>query len=330
MVYTRYMITKEELQGKKIIIRADLDVPIKGGQVENTFRLESILPTIELSLKHAHRTLLIGHMGRPEGEDPAFSLAPVQQWLKRRLNQDIPLITSGFSPGEWWTGEHSISLLENLRFFPGENAQDRGFASDISSGADIYIYEAFASYHSCASMRIIPEIVPTVTGIRFDLEAATLSKVTQNPAHPTLLIASGAKADKLKIIESLTPRFDSVLLGGKFARPEHLMSDGLDLNQPGIDSFIQAISQAQTIVLNGPLGKYEDHEHDKATRAIFQALKDSRSFTVMGGGDTLAAIPALGFDYADFSFVSTGGGAMLEFLASSTHPLLEVLKSVKR
>jgi len=116
------------------------------------------------------------------------------------------------------------------------------------------------------------------------------------------------------------------LLGGKFAIPEHLTSDGLDLNEEAISLFKKAISEAKTIVLNGPLGYYEDGIHAKATQEVLEALKNSQNTTVLGGGDTISAISALGFKYSDFGFVSTGGGAMLEFLATGTHPLLLVLK----
>jgi len=324
------MFTSDQIKGKNVLIRADLDVPVKDGRVENSFRMEAILPTINFSLQNARRTLLIGHMGRPEGIDPSLSLAPVQEWLKTRLNRDIPLIPSGFSPGEWWTGESPLSLLDNLRFSTGEESEDREFASQIASGADLYIYEAFATYRPCASMRIVPELLPTQPGFQFEKEVLVLTKAASNPEHPTLLLASGAKTDKLEIIKQVTPRFDRVLLGGKLAEPQFLTVDGLDLNDGAINFFLSEIAKAKTIVMNGPLGYYEDGLHSKATLAILRALKDASAFTILGGGDTLSAIPSLGFEYSDYGFVSTGGGAMLEFLATLTHPLLEVLKLAKK
>ena len=330
LVYTISMLTSEQLKNKKVIIRADLDVPVKDGRVENDYRLEALLPTIGFCLENARHTLLIGHMGRPEGKDPSLSLAPVQEWLKSRLNRDIPFIPSGFSPGEWWTGDFPLSLLENLRFDPGEEKEDREFASRIATGADIYIYEAFSTYRPCASMRIIPELVPTYTGLRFDKEVTTLAKVLERPEHPTLLIVSGAKTDKLEIIDRLRPHFDRVLLGGKLAQPQFLTVDGLDLNDGAISLFSQEIAKAKMIVFNAPPGVYEDGIHAKGTKSLLLSLKDSSAFTILGGGDTLAAIPSLGFAYTDYGFVSTGGGAMLEYLATGTHPLLEVLKSLKK
>ncbi len=321
------MLTAQELQGKNILLRADLDVPIKDGRVENNFRLEALLPTLKLCLENAHRTCIIGHLGRPEGQDSNFSLAPVQEELKRLMNQEIGFLVSGFSPGECWTGEFPLTLMENLRFDPREESISREFAEQLCQGADLYIYEAFASYRPSTSLHKIPEVLPTRTGLQFDREVVTLKKLLNEPVHPTLLLASGAKPDKLEMIQQISSKFDNVLLGGKFAPQAQLTPDGLDLNEETTSLFKNAIYEAKTVVLNGPLGVYEDGVHAKATIEVFQALKTSSAFTVLGGGDTLAAIPDLGFSYSDFGFVSTGGGAMLDFLVTNTHPLLDILKN---
>ncbi len=320
------MITAEEIKGKNILLRADLDVPVAEGRVGNTYRLEALLPTLRFCLENAHRTCLIGHLGRPEAKDAHFSLLPVQEELKRLIKQDIHFIVSGFSTGECWTGESPLSLMENLRFDSREESINRAFAEELSQGADIYVYDAFANYRPCTSLQTIPEVLPTRTGLQFDREVSTLKNLLEAPAHPTLLLASGAKQDKLEIIRTISPLFDQVILGGKFAQPQELTPDGFDVNAETTALFLQAISEAKTIVMNGPLGLYEDGVHAKATKEVLQALKDSPAFTILGGGDTLSAISELGFDYADFGFVSTGGGAMLDFLATGTHPLLEILK----
>jgi phosphoglycerate kinase len=323
------MITKEIIQNKKVLLRADLDISLKNGMVEDDYRLRALLPTIKLCLEQAQKTVIIGHLGRPEGADPSLSLAPVQESLKRLLNQDIPLLPSGISPGERWTGETPIVLQENLRFDTREEKLDRGFAKELAEGADIYIYEAFAAYRPCASMSLIPEVLPTFTGFRFDEEVKALQNILLSPLHPTLLLASGAKLDKLEMIKSIGSKFDKVLLGGVFANKEDRTEDGLDLNDEAISLFLGEIQKAKTIVLNGPLGAYEDGIHDKATRVIFQAILASKAISVIGGGDTLTAISSLGFSNAPFSFISTGGGAMLDFLNLGTHPLLEILKNAK-
>jgi len=323
------MFTKETIHNKNVLLRADLDVTLKDGRVANDYRLQALLPTIKLCLEHATKTVIVGHLGRPEGADPAFSLTPVKDSLKSLLNQDIPLLTSGIPPGERWMGKSPLVMMENLRFNPREEKSDRKFTQNLATGADVYVYEAFATYGPCASLSLIPEILPTHTGFRFDEEVTTLLKVLQNPLHPTLLLASGAKMDKLETIRQITPKFDKVLMGGLFAKPEARTEDGLDLSEQTTSLFVNEINKAKTIVLNGPLGRYEDGIHDKATKAVFQAILASNAFSVIGGGDTLAAIPALGFSYASFGFVSTGGGAMLEFLATGTHPLLDTLKNAK-
>jgi 3-phosphoglycerate kinase len=323
------MITKELIQNKKVLLRADLDVSLKDGRVEDDYRLRALLPTIGFCLEHAQKTVIIGHLGRPEGVDPAFSLASVADKLKSLLNQDISLIPSGNSPGESWKGESPLVLMENLRFDPREEKVDRGFALELAQDADIYVYEAFATYRPCTSLSQIPEVLPTYTGFRFDEEVATLQNLLKTPLHPTLLLASGAKPDKLEIINKIGSRFDKVLLGGIFAKPEERTPDGLDLSQETTSLFLEEVSKAKTVVLNGPLGKYEDGIHGLATKAVLQAVLDSKAYSVLGGGDTLSAISALGFPVTSFSFVSTGGGAMLEFLAAGTHPLLETLKNVK-
>lgn len=321
------MINQENIQNLNVLLRADLDVPMKEGEVENDFRLRALLPTINFCLKHAKKTIIIGHLGRPEGGKAGFSLAPVVKTLKGLINQDISLLPSGISPGERWKGESPLSVMENLRLDPREENLDRGFANELAEGANVYIYEAFATYHKSTSLTLIPEVLPTFTGFRFDEEVNTLQKVLQTPLHPTLLLASGAKHDKLEVINQIGSKFDKVMLGGLFANPEERTADGLDLNEHTTSLFVSEINKAKTVVLNGPLGMYEDGTHTEATKAVFQALVDSRVFSVIGGGDTLAAIYALGFSDASFSFVSTGGGAMLEFLNQGTHPILETLKN---
>ena len=323
------MLTPQTIQNKNILLRLDLDIGLKNGLVENDFRLRAALPTIQFCLQHARKTIIIGHLGRPKGIDPSHSLEPIRKCLNSLLNQDIPLIPSGNSLGESWTGESPLALVENLRFDSREEKLDRGFALDLSQGADIYVYEAFATYHDSTSLTLIPEILPTVTGFRFDEEVSTLKKVLTNPLRPSLLLASGAKLDKLEIINQIAPKFDQVLLGGLLGQPTDRTPDGLDLNEETTNKIINAINQAKTIVFNGPLGFCEDGLHTKATLASLQAIVASDAFSVIGGGDTLVALTSLGFSNEAFGFVSTGGGAMLEYLSKGTHPLLETLKNAK-
>lgn len=338
------MITPDLLKNKNILLRADLDVPIKEGRVANDYRLQALLPTLKLCLENAKSTLIIGHLGRPRlaeasegGPDPALSLAPVREWLEKALHQSIFFITSGYSPEKWAREQSPLALLDNLRFDRRELNSNRELANELCRGSDIYVYEAFAAYNQAASLQIIPEILPTSTGIQFDREVKTLIQITKNTARPSLLVLSGLKEDKKHFVDNFVDKFDKILIGGRLAASFHgstnpkiivagLTEDTYDIDDTSIARFSEEIKLAKTIVLNGPLGRFEDGTHTLGTKTVFEAIKNSSAFSVIGGGDTLAATPLLGFAYTDFSFVSTGGGAMLEFLVTGTHPLLEVLK----
>lgn len=329
------MLNSSLIKGKNVLLRADLDVPIRGGKVDNDFRLRAILPTLNFCLEHAKEVRIIGHLGRPDGPDPAFSLSPVREWLERALNRSISLVGSGFSPGEWARGLGNLSMLENLRFAKGELDNDREFAIQLTAGANIYVYEAFAAYNPAASLQRIPEIIPTYPGFRFEKEIEALKNIVENRVSPSLLILSGAKEDKLPFVDKLVDKFDQIFIGGRLATlvpsstkvtPASLSPDGFDIDSASVSLLTDKISTASQVVISGPLGRFEDGEHVTGTRLVLQATADSPAFSLIGGGDTINAIPALGFSYDDFNFVSTGGGAMLEFLATSTHPLLEVIK----
>ena len=338
------MLKPSLIKGKNILLRADLDVPLEGGRVANDFRLQALLPTLKLCLTNAQSTLIIGHLGRPNGFDPAFGLKPVREWLERALNQPIFFLSSGFSPGEWVRGQSPVAMFDNLRFHLGELTNDREFAKQLSAGSDIYIYEAFAAYNEAVSLRIIPEIIPTYPGLRFGVEVEELGNILKNRLSPSLLVISGVKEDKVKYVDNFVDKpsgepgrmpFDEILVGGKLASlvslhanivPASFTPDGFDIDPTSIALFSGKILAAKSVVISGPLGRFEDGQHAAGTKAILEAAKLSPARVIIGGGDTLAAIPALGFSYTDFDFVSTGGGAMLEFLATGTHPLLEVIK----
>ncbi len=340
------MITADLLKGKNILFRADLDVPIEGGRVVNDFRLQALLPSLKLCLANAKSTLIIGHLGRPKGSDPTLGLNPVREWLEKALNQSIFFISSGYSPEKWAREQFPLAMFDNLRFAKGELGLDRELAQQLTAGSQLYVYEAFAAYNTATSLQIIPETLPTYSGLQFDQEVENLTKIVKNRVSPSLLVISGAKEDKIPYVDNFSNQktFDEILIGGKLAKnfasickpngvcitSASLTADGLDIDPDSAHLFSEKILAAKSIVLNGPLGKFEDGTHAAGTKAIFEAIKNSPAYSVIGGGDTLAAIPSLGFAYVDFDFVSTGGGAMLDFLATGTHPLLEVLKTVVR
>jgi phosphoglycerate kinase len=324
---------------KHVLIRADLDVPLSNKKVLDDYRLKSLLPTLKTHLKNSEKLLIIGHQGRPTRKNTKNSLLPIKKELERLVHQPISLISDPEGVGEWQKNSLPIGLLENLRFFAGENAQNTSFARTICQGSDLYIYESFAHFHPSASIQTIPEILPTETGSRFDLEVNTLSDIRKNKDRSNLLIISGVKKDKFKVVEKLTKVFDTILIGGHLASqtlPPSLESspnvkkltltpNGLDLDKKAVADIKRHVLQASTVVLNGPLGNFELEPNHQSTQEILAFLKSSSVFTVLGGGDTLNAMRTLGFDSADFSFVSTGGGSMLNFLSTGTHPLLKVL-----
>ncbi len=330
------MVDLKQIQNQAVLVRLDLDVPIHEGKVSNSFRLEADLPTLRL-LSGARKTLIIGHLGRPQHQEPSASLRPVGEWLEGRLNQKITFIDQLGGIEKWQQSQSPIGLLENLRFDEGESGLSEAFAQRLAQGFEAYVYEAFAAYNPAASLNLLPRLLPTYTGVQFDREVENLSRVRNQAEHPAILILSGAKDDKAKFIDLLRPLFDQILVGGKLASlwktqvservvVAPLTPDGLDIAPPGIKTFVEAIQTAKTVVFNGPVGRFEDSVHAVGTRAVLEAILTSNAFSLIGGGDTLAAIPALGLDYAGFDFVSTGGGAMLEYLVSGTHPLLEIIR----
>ena len=329
------MISPAKIKNKKLLFRADLDLPLdRPASLASNYRFQSFLPSLQLCLQHASKTLIIGHQGRPTRKTPKNSLFSLKKPLESALHQPISFIETPQGVGDWQKSDSQLALLENLRFFPGEKKSNSQFARQISQSSDFYLYEAFAHFHPSASIQKIPEILPTLTGLHFDREVDQLSRVFRHPQKPSLLLLSGAKTDKLDLLPPLASTFDHILIGGLLAKsvsptskitPASLTSDGYDISSTSLKTFLDRISRAQTIVLNGPLGLYEQG-HSKATTAIFTALKQSSAFTLLGGGDTLAALSSLSFSPSDFSFVSTGGGSMLSFLANHSHPLFKAVK----
>lgn len=328
------MIDKNKLENQKVLLRADLDI---SSPSPTSYRLQTLLPSLKLSLTSASQTLLIGHYARPTSPDPKYSLESLVPLLEQLLGVKPAFLPDTASISSFLASDQPFALLENLRFFPGEESQDLEFARSLTSGFNIYLYDAFANYHPSASLSLIPTLLPTSTGLHFDAEVEALKKVLHHPQKPTLLILSGAKPDKLKLLPDLASKFDTVLLGGAIAHqaaslslknvfPATLQPSGLDIDSSSIELFEAAIKKSQTIVLNGPVGKFEDPASSHGTKEILSSLASSSAFTLLGGGDTLSAIDQLGFSPNDFSFVSTGGGAMLEFLRSGTHPLLKIIQ----
>lgn len=318
-----------DVYGKRVIVRADLDVDVTVPDEE--FRLKALVPTLKYLTENKANVIIIGHKGRPNGvKVESLSLTGFAPVLGKLVGKEI--VFEG--PGE-------IVLKENLRFDPGEETNDPEFAKKLAALGDVYINEAFGNSHrEHASMVGISKLLPHAAGFRFIKEVENLSKVIENPRRPLLFIIGGSKKDKLDYINSLKKTADKILVGGRL--PEYLeqdtrysildtkilvanlMPDKEDLTINSIEKFEEEIKKAGTIVLVGPMGKYEDPGHRQGTEKIFKAVADSSAFKVAGGGDTEKAIMTLSLSNG-FDWISVGGGAMLEFLTKKTLPGIEAL-----
>lgn len=316
-------ITDIDVAGKKVLVRADLDIDIG----EN-YRLEAILPTLRYLSSQSSKITVMGHLGRPNGKfTEDLKIAPVADALKK--------IADGIE----------IEVLENLRFDPGEEANDISYARQLASKGEVYINEAFASSHrDSASITTLPGLLPHAAGMRFIEEVENLSKVLENPARPVVFVIGGSKDDKKEYIKALEQFADKILIGGRL--PEYygdqalesirnvsddsktvmanLIQDKEDITLNSIERFEKEIEKAGTLVLAGPMGRYEDEGHRQGTERIFKKAASSKAFKIVGGGDSLSVLSI--YSLKDkFDWVSVGGGAMLEFLSKKTLPGIDAL-----
>ena len=339
------------VEGKKVLVRLDLDIS-EGGDL----RLEAALPTLNYLLEKKAKIIIIGHKGRPaatkalagkpEGINGELSLEKTSKKLSELLSKPIKFIydivgqeardeTEKLQEGE-------VMCLENLRFDSREEANDEGFAKSLAGLGDCYVNDAFASSHrEHASIVGIPKYLPRAAGLRLEREIETLGKDFDKPV---VVLISGIKNDKVEMAEKLSEIYDTVLVGGRL--PEYfgdralesvqtqtgkliignLIMDKEDISLNTIKRFEIEIEKARTIILAGVLGKYEDSGHMQGTKEVFTAVAKSSAFKIAGGGDTIAALNSLSLSQ-NFQWISTGGGAMVEFLINKTLPGIEVLQS---
>lgn len=328
------------VQGKKVILRLDIDVTIEEGQVREDFRLRAGLPTLKLCLEHAAEVIAIGHIGRPsfaeatEGKPdkffvPIYSVEPIREWFSGH----------GYK-ADLETGK--LKLLENLRFDPREEDGDIEYAKELAQMGEVYVNEAFASYRPAVSTTILPTLMPHAAGLRFAEEVRVLREVRENPKKPFVAIMGGAKVeDKLAVIKVLAQRADAVLVGGKLIKeireqsvklPDNVLvgklnEDGFDIAEETTDSWQGLISRAAMIVWNGPVGKIENNESTRGTYELAKMVLDSKAEIVTGGGDIVGFLGKVGLlgEFEQKGFVSVGGGAMLKLLSDGTLPTIEAL-----
>jgi phosphoglycerate kinase len=329
-----------DVAGKRVLVRADLNVPLENGRVADDTRIRASLPTLyDLLQRGASNVVVCSHLGRPKGPDPAFAIAPVAARLRELLPDD------------------RVVVLENTRYDPGETANDPETARRLAEGMDLFVNDAFGSAHRAhASTEGVTHLLPAYAGLLLERELEMLGRLLGDVARPFVLVAGGAKVDdKVGVLVNLGQRADSVLVGGKMAeqlREENplpyaaeLPSDvvaaavfeadaesrivpyddvpegwlGLDIGPETRSAFGERIRSARTVFWNGPMGVFEWPRFAEGTKAVAQAVADAEAFTVVGGGDSVRAVSELGL--ADrVSWVSTGGGASLELLEGKELP----------
>jgi phosphoglycerate kinase len=334
-------VRSADVAGKHVLVRADLNVPLEDGRVADDTRIRAAVPTLELLLERdAAEIVVCSHLGRPEGEDPAFSLRPVEA----RLRELLP--------------DERIRVLENTRFDPREKANDESFAREFADGRDLYVNDAFGSAHRAHASTVgVARLLPAYAGLLLERELEQLGRLLGEVERPFVLVSGGAKVeDKVGVLRNLGGRADTVLVGGKMAAelasqapldgvaavlpvdvvaasgfepdaearvvPSDQVPEGwlgLDIGPQTRLRFAEEISRARTIFWNGPMGVFEWPRFAEGTKAVAEAVARADAFSVVGGADSARALRELGLE-DEVSWLSTGGGASLELLEGKELP----------
>ena len=328
-----------------MLVRADLNVPLEDGRVADETRIQASLPTLRLLLdRKAAQVRVCSHLGRPKGEEPAFSMRPVRERLGELLDDD------------------RVEVLENTRFNPGETKNDPEFARELADGSEIFVEDAFGSVHRAHASTVgIAELLPAYAGLLLERELEQLGRLLGKVERPFVLVSGGAKVeDKLGVLRNLGGKADTVLIGGKMAEelrdenplefevvlPEDVVGAaafeadvesevfgydelpdgwlGLDIGPRTRERFAAEIARAKTIFWNGPMGVFEWPRFAEGTRSIAQAVAGADAFSVVGGADSIRALNELGLTDR-VSWASTGGGAALELLEGKELPGVAVI-----
>jgi len=332
-------------EGTRVIVRCDFNCPLScSGEIIDDFRIKASIPTIKYLVEKKAKVILISHLGRPEGNViENLRLSGVAKSLSSYLNFPVKKTMDCISDKTRETAESllpkEVLLLENLRFYKEEKLNDENFAKKLSLFADIYINDAFGVCHrKHASVSKITNFLPSFSGLLLEKEVKTLTEVTKNPKRPLIAIFGGAKIEtKKSVINKFLEIADFVLVGGKIAREVDFSNSklvlatdyiggGLDIGPETQKKFKELISTAGTIVWNGPMGYFEKKEYEMGTIEIAQAIFKNNGFKIAGGGETLYVISKYNA-FEKIDFISTGGGAMLKFLAGENLPGIIPLKN---
>ena len=390
--FDKASVRDADVEGKRVLLRADLNVPLSDGEVADDTRVRASLPTIELLRERGARIVLVSHLGRPKGADPGLSMAPVAKRLRELLGSEVKLapavvgdeveaMAEALEPGE-------VLLLENSRFEEGETKNDPALVESLAALADVYVNDAFGTAHRAhATTEGVAHHLPGYAGLLLEQEVTQLTAVRDDPRRPLVVVLGGAKVtDKLGVIYRFLGFAEEILIGGamcfsffaaegrdtgnslveeegveaaKRVLPESEKSDsilelpedlvlgkeldagtetrelngvdvpegwmGLDVGSNTTANFAQRIAGAGTVFWNGPMGAFEVPPFDAGTRALAEAVAAAPGHTVVGGGDSVAALHK--FDLADsVDWISTGGGASLELIEGRELPGVEALQ----
>ncbi len=382
------------LDNKKVLVRLDLNVPLNNGKISDTTRIDKILPTLKFLIKKNSKIIILSHIGRPKGKViNKLSLHPVCEDLKKKLNHEVKLITENISEiikkNIFLSFKEKIIILENIRFYPEEEKNDKNFAKKLASLGDIYVNDAFScSHRTHASICEITKFLPSYTGLQFDLEVNALTKITSEITKPITCIIGGSKiSTKINIIKNLMPKFNNIIIVGAMANniieymghnigkslkekntnetieeiislskkekcniifPEDVVVAKalvgfpvikklgqisseemiLDIGPKTIKKINTIIDESNTILWNGPAGYFENPNFANGSieiaKKIIENNNSSRIYSVVGGGDTVSLLNSLNA-LNKFNFVSTAGGAFLEYLEGIELPGIKAI-----
>ncbi|GGP08848.1 phosphoglycerate kinase [Nonomuraea glycinis] len=387
-----------EVKGRRVLVRADLNVPLDGATITDDGRIRASVPTITALVEAGAKVIVCAHLGRPKGQPkPEFSLRPVARRLGELLGQEVAFAGDVAGPSARSTvaslQDGQVALLENLRYEPGEESKDdatrRAFAEKLADLAELYVSDGFGAVHrKHASVYDVPALLPHAAGGLVVAEVEVLRKLTEDTERPYVVVLGGAKvSDKLGVIANLLTKVDRLLVGGGMAYtflaaqghevgnsllqadqldqvrgfldeaakrgvdlvlPVDVLAatgfaedapydvvgateipadrEGLDIGPETRELFAAKLADARTVFWNGPMGVFEFEAFSGGTRAVAEALIASDAFTVVGGGDSAAAVRRLGLAEDGFSHISTGGGASLEYLEGKILPGLAALE----
>ncbi len=346
-----------DIENKKDLLRVDFNVAAENGKVKEDFKIKACKETLDYLLNKNCKVAILSHFGRPAvakamAGKPAgkvgldFSLVQIKNDAEKTLGAKINFVddcigekvknsVDSLSAGE-------VLLLENVRFYPGDKSNDENFAKQLAEKFDIFVNDAFSVCHrNQASVTGIAKILPSCAGLGLLEEIHEMTIIKDHPISPTVAIIGGAKIEtKLPVIKFFEEKYDYILVGGKIANeaidqkikfsekvilPFDFVDDRLDIGPKTLEKFKEIISGAKTIVWNGPTGKFEDEKYAVSSNEILEAVLASGAYTVVGGGETIEVLEK-NHAMEKIDFVSTGGGAMLDYLAGNEMPGIEVLK----